>query len=142
MTLPPRLSQQLRALLRAGAFPRFLLVGVLNTLFGYGLFCILLLATGRTTLSLAISTLLGVLFNFRSIGGLVFGSSDPRRLGRFVAVYAFLFVLNAAALTTLQSLGVPPALTQAGLILPLAALSFGLNRRFVFRAATHQDLRA
>jgi putative flippase GtrA len=52
-------------------FSVFLLVGRLNTLVGYGLFAgLVLLELGRT-LSLAGSTIPGVLFNFESIGRLV-----------------------------------------------------------------------
>ena len=55
-------------------FARFLVVGVVNTLFGYGVFCLALWATQQPTLAVVISTVLGVLFNFRSTGVVVFGS--------------------------------------------------------------------
>ncbi len=122
----------------SGAFARFLIVGLLNTVFGYGVFCGALALTGHAILSLALSTVAGVLFNFRTIGGLVFRSAD-QRLGRFVGVYAFLFLLNALALAGLRRLGVPPALAQAGLVFPLACLSFHLNRRLVFGATARED---
>jgi putative flippase GtrA len=125
----------MKQLLRAGGFPRFLLVGLLNTLFGYGLFCAVLAATQRTMLSLTVSTILGVLFNYGSIGALVFGARGSRRLWRFVGVYAVLFVVNASVLLMLQRLGASPVVAQAGLLLPLAAMSFALNRRFVFDIA-------
>jgi putative flippase GtrA len=129
----------MKQLLRAGGFPRFILVGLLNTLFGYGLFCAALTATGAATLSLAVATVAGVLFNYRSIGSLVFGETGSQRLWRFIGVYALLFVLNALALTILQGLGARPAFAQAGLLPLMAAASFVLNRRFVFPAAQDRD---
>lgn len=135
MILVSLIERGARAFSGARAFPRFLLAGFLNTLFGYSVFYALLSATQNATLSLAVSTLLGVAFNFRSIGALVFGSSDPRRMKRFACVYAFLFVANALALAGLQRLSIPPALAQAALLLPVAALSFDLNRRYVFGGA-------
>ena len=115
-----------------GQIVRFLAVGVLNTAFGYGVFFAALSATGRPTLSLAISTTLGVLFNFVSTGRLVFASRDPARLWRFIAVYAIIFTANAVALAALERAGIGAAAGQALLLAPLVALSFLLNRAFVF----------
>lgn len=139
MTLAMRQSREMRPRPGKGLLTRFLLVGLLNTLFGYGVFWLVLALTQRAMFSLAVSTVAGVLFNFRSIGGLVFRTADPRRLGAFASVYAFLFLLNALALESLRGCGLPPAMAQAGLVLPLALLSFHLNRRFVFGAAPHAD---
>jgi putative flippase GtrA len=111
---------------------RFIAVGALNTAFGYGVFYILLAITGHSIASLAIATVLGVLFNFRSIGVLVFGSSDPRLLMRFVGVYATVFVVNAAGLRALELLGLGSALAAALLIPFIAALTYRLTRDFVF----------
>ncbi|HMK89275.1 MAG TPA: GtrA family protein [Methylocystis sp.] len=116
-------------------FARFLVVGVVNTLFGYGVFCLALWATQQPTLAVVISTVLGVLFNFRSTGVVVFGSRDPRLLLRFVFVYAFLMVCNILLLRLLALFGLPAALGQALLVLPLAVLSYLLNREFVFLKA-------
>lgn len=130
----------MKQLLRVGGFPRFVLVGLLNTLFGYGLFYAALEATGVATLSLAVATIVGVLFNYRSIGSLAFGATGSGQLWRFIGVYALLFVVNALALTILQGFGARPAFAQAGLLPLLAAASFVLNRRIVFPAA--QDANA
>ena len=111
---------------------RFLAVGLLNTAFGYGVFFAALNVTGHTTLSLAISTTLGVLFNFATTGRLVFANRDPARIWRFIGVYAVLFAVNAAALIALERLGLGAAFGQALLLGPLVILSFLLNRALVF----------
>lgn len=121
----------LRKLLRI-RFLRFLAVGALNTVFGYAAFCLALALTGHSLAAVTLSTIAGVLFNFRSTGAIVFGSSDRRRLTRFVAVYALLFAINALALHVLERTGAAPALGQACLIPFLAMLSYALNRDFVF----------
>jgi putative flippase GtrA len=130
---------RLSVLFARGGFPRFALVGVLITLVGYAIFCAALGATGHAASAAAASTALGVVFNFRSIGWLVFGSSDLRLVGRFTLLYVLLFSLNVGALQIAQGLGVAPALAQAVLIAPLAGLSFLLNRSFVFDATTRED---
>lgn len=52
----------------------FLLVGVMNAAFGYGCFAAFLYLGLHYSLALLLATILGVLFNFKSIGALVFGS--------------------------------------------------------------------
>lgn len=111
---------------------RFFAVGLVNTAFGYAIFYLVWRETFDATIAAAVSTALGALFNFLSIGRLVFGSSDPRLLGRFVAVHAALFLLDALALEALQHYGATASIAQAGLTPLLAALSYLLNRDFVF----------
>lgn len=112
-------------------FVRFLLVGVLNTAFGYGVFLLLLWAGLPTTPALLLAYVAGVMFNFRTISALVFGHSHGR-LGRFAAVYVVLLGANWVALWTLTRAGVPPWLGQGVLTLPMAALSFAAQRSWVF----------
>lgn len=127
-----RPSGGLPPLLRS-PFVRFLLVGVLNTAFGYACFAVLLWTGLHYTLALLLATVVGVLFNFKTIGSLVFGSSDPALIWRFAAVYVLIYTLNVAALALLQWLGFAPLVAQSVLILPVAGASFLLSRRFVFR---------
>lgn len=112
---------------------RFFVVGLLNTAFGYAIFYFVWRATLDSTVAAGVSTAIGALFNFLSIGRLVFGSADPRFLGRFIAVYAALFIVDAVALRALEHLGAEAALAQAALTPVLATLSYLLNRDFVFR---------
>lgn len=133
------ISPDLGGLFKIGGFPRFLVVGLLNTLFGYGVFCLALAASNQAVFAAAVSTVLGVLFNFRTIGGLVFGSSDLRLIERFTGVYVLLFLLDACALEIAQRCGIASVVAQAGLVAPLAGLSFILNRAFVFGPASRND---
>lgn len=114
---------------------RFLTVGAVNTLFGYGLFFVALRSGLAPTAALAIATILGVGFNFLSTGGLVFGGGDASRLWRFAAVYGAVFVVNAGALETLAALGADAALAQGALLPACVGLSYLLNRTLVFTSA-------
>lgn len=128
-------TMRLRAALATAAtarVSRFLAVGLLNTAFGYALFYAALRLTSHPIAAAAISTTLGALFNFMSIGTIVFGSSDRRLLKRFIAVYGLVFLANSAGLLVLERCGSAPALAQALLLPALAALSYRLNRDFVF----------
>ncbi len=113
-------------------FVRFLLVGAINTLFGYGLFYVFLCADFKPTAALAIATVIGVSFNFFTTGGIVFESAEGARLWRFGAVYGAVFVANAWLLEAASSLGLAAAPAQALLAPPCVLLSYALNRTFVF----------
>ena len=116
-------------------FVRFLLVGVLNTAFGYALFALFILLGASSAVALAGATILGVAFNFRTIGRLVFNNRDARLLPRFVLSYAVYFLINLACLHGLASLGISPLLAQLVLLPWLSTLNFLLLRRLVFTRA-------
>lgn len=116
----------------SGRFIRFLLVGGLNTVFGYGVFVTCLWLGMHYALAGAISTVMGVLFNFKSTGNLVFRSKGNHRLPRFIAVYAIIYLINVLALGVMLQFGIPEWLGGLILLLPSAILSYVLNRHFVF----------
>ena len=62
-------------LIKKHKFVRFLLVGVLNTLFGYFSFATLIIIGLDYKLAALLATIIGVLFNFQTTGRLVFGLS-------------------------------------------------------------------
>lgn len=113
-------------------FVRFLLVGVLNSGFGYACFAAFLYFGLHYTLALLLATILGVAFNFKSTGALVFGSHDNRLIFRFVASYAAVYGVNALGIKAMTQIGWPPYVGGAVMILPMAVLAFILNKRFVF----------
>ena len=113
-------------------FTKFLLVGALNSLFGYACFAIFLYFGLHYAAALFFATVLGVLFNFKSTGALVFGSHNNRLIFRFVASYAIVYLVNTAGIKIFTELGCAPYIGGAVLILPMAILAFILNKRFVF----------
>lgn len=117
-------------------FFRFLGVGVLNTIFGYGVFLIMLLLGLYPSIALFVATIAGILFNFKSIGLLVFGNASKNRLIPFIIQYVFLYILNWLLLQILMNQGMKPAIVQLILLLPIAVLSFTINKFIVFRKAT------
>lgn len=105
-------------------FVKFLLVGGLNTLFGYLVFSLGILLGAGSALALALTFVLGVVFNFHSTGRLVFRSRDPRKFVVFAAVYTGLYLVNLVSLRALRTAGLAPLASQAILVLPMALLSF------------------
>lgn len=114
---------------------RFGFAGMLNTLFGYGVF-LLLLATGLpVTMALVLAFLLGVAFNFQTSRRLVFQSRQTGLLLRFVLAYLVLFVINYCALMALTRYGLKDWFAQGLVVVPMAITSFALQRILVFRSA-------
>ncbi|MEW5756395.1 MAG: GtrA family protein [Pseudomonadota bacterium] len=115
-------------------FIRFLLTGVVNTLFSYCVFSLLLFLGFGAFAALLIASVCGILFNFQTIGRLVFRRLDARMLLRFFAVYIVVFVVNWAALKALMDLGASGYLAQAVLVPLVAVMSFLGHKFFVFNA--------
>lgn len=113
-------------------FVKFVCVGIINTLFGYGCFSFLLYIGLHYTLAVLLSTILGVLFNFKSTGILVFRSYDNGRIFRFIACYAMIYLLNIVGMEMLLQSEFTPYVAGAILIVPMAILSFILQKRLVF----------
>jgi len=114
-------------------FVRFLLVGGLNTAFGYGVYALALFLGAHYVVAATLSTVLGVLFNFLTTGSIVFGGLGKARLPRFVAVYAVTWAAGVLALKATSGLGIDLYLAGLLLLLPSAALTFLLLRSFVFK---------
>jgi putative flippase GtrA len=117
-------------------FIRFLLVGALNTGFGYAVFAVLIFAHLHYAIAALLSTICGVLFNFKTTGRLVFGSRDNSLLVRFFGVYATTYVLGVLWLRVSTAYQWNVLIAAAVMMPPMAVLSYTLNRLFVFVPST------
>ena len=114
-------------------FFRFLVVGAGNTVFGYSVYVICLWIGIVYQAAAVVSTVLGVLFNFFTTGGIVFRNAALGKILGFIAVYGVTLIINLILLTALVTAGMSKVLAQA-LVLPLiVVLSFLLNKFLVFR---------
>ena len=126
-------------LIKKHRFARFLLVGAINTLFGYFLYGSLILIGLNDKYAVLLATILGVLFNFQTTGRLVFGSKNNKLMFRFVLVYVVTFLLNVEALRIVDAIDIgieqktKMLIAGAILVLPMAVISFILMKLFVFR---------
>ncbi|HYC36890.1 MAG TPA: GtrA family protein [Usitatibacter sp.] len=119
--------------MRIGAqFVRFLFVGALNTVFGYGVYAAAVLLGWGATVGLVLAYVIGVPFNYFTTGRLVFGRARGSFL-RFVAAYVVIYAFNAALLAGAQALGAGPLLAQAACLPVVAVFSFLLFKLHVFR---------
>jgi putative flippase GtrA len=114
-------------------FIRFLFVGLINTLFSLTIYWILIYFGLHYSLAVFISNMLGVLFNFKTTGKLVFENSSNKLLFKFFAVYLFTYGLSVGSLKLLFLVHVDKYLAAALIALPMAGVSFLLMKAFVFK---------
>jgi putative flippase GtrA len=110
----------------------FLLVGVLNTAVGYGLFAMIYLLTQSHRVAVVIATILGVLFNFCSTGWIVFDNRSGRALIPFVLGYAVTLGANFILLELLVRSSIDPLIAQAACLPVVVVLGYLINSRIVF----------
>lgn len=130
MTLPPLFTQHNTAKLKH--FLRYLIVGGLNTLFGYGAFAGLLYLGLHYALASFIATCAGILFNFNTTGRLVFKNNNSKLLLKFLLVYTLLYFINVSLLKMMVLFSINLYIGSAVTLLPMAWLAYLLNKKLVF----------
>ena len=91
--------------LLSNSFLKYLLIGGLNTVFGYSIFAVYTFLLGNAYLTLILSTVTSVLFNFKTYGVLVFKSHDNSKIFRFFAAYAFIIAIQMVLYNGLTQVG-------------------------------------
>ena len=76
----------------------------------------------------------GIAFNFQTIGRLVFNAAKGSRRWRFVVVYGVVYLVNLGGVAVLLFFGSGIYVANGLMILPLAALAYLLQKKFVFTA--------
>jgi len=113
-------------------FIKFLFVGLINSLFGYGCFALFLYMGLHYTLALLLATICGIIFNFKSTSVLVFTSHNNRLIFRFAGAYAIIYFINVVGIKVFYFFGVTPYISAAILFLPVALIAYLFNKRLVF----------
>lgn len=115
-------------------FALFVLTGAVNTVFGYGVFAIGIYIGLPYWLALVLSTILGIIFNFKTIGNFVFKSRDNSKFFKFLMVYIILYVVNLLLIDLGMILGLNAYTSGFISLFPVALLSFMLNKKLVFKS--------
>ncbi len=113
---------------------RFGMVAALNTLFGYSLYALLLTIGLHYVWATLIGQVIGIMFNFKTYGRLVFRNGDNRLVGKFVGVYAFTYLCNITGISYLvNTVGLSDYLAGGIMVIPIGLLTFLLNKLLVFK---------
>ena len=111
---------------------RFFIVSGLNTAFGYGLFALFIYFGIIYPLALLLSTIAGILFNFKTIGVIVFKNRNNTLIFKFFCVYGITYLCNLIGLAIFKYFGISVYWGGAILLIPVGMLAFILNKIFVF----------
>ncbi len=115
-------------------FLRFILVGCLNTLLGYSVFSFFIFLGFHYASAAFLSTCIGIIFNFKTVGRLVFRSNvGVRKFPLFLMSYTITYGVSVFLLWLLKSFSNNFYLTGFIVQFPAAILSFSLNKKFVFK---------
>ena len=112
---------------------RFLLVGVVNSLFGFVVFSAFVVGGASTWTALVGGNVAGLVFNFFTTGGLVFRDLSVSRAPRFVLCYAATLAINAWLIDGLAPVVGNRIAAQALLTAPMAVFSYVVMAKLVFR---------
>jgi putative flippase GtrA len=113
---------------------KFLVVGAVNTVFGYSCYAGLLFIGLHYSLAALFGMLLGIAFNYLSTSKYVFNTTPANisRVIRFVLVYSLQYLLNVLCLWFLEQSGFNPYISGLLLIIPMAVVSYLLLNYFVY----------
>ena len=87
-------GRQLLGFFHDSVLLRFLIVGAINTAFGFLVFSALIYCGLDYVLACLIASCISTLFNFKTLGNIVFRQADNSMLLRFIGSYVFLYLLS------------------------------------------------
>jgi putative flippase GtrA len=114
---------------------KFLLVGGVNTVFGYTLFSTFIYMGIHYSLSVFFSTILGVIFNYFTFSRVVFIDKGVSIFIKFIFSYSVLYLINVYLIYIQNKYFMVDNMYLAGAlaIFPMAILAYLFNTIFVFR---------
>lgn len=114
---------------------RFVVIGVVNTAFSYGVYSLFLFLGSNYAIANFLALLSGILFSFKTQGHLVFRNPNNRLIGRFVLGWSFIYLATITLIGWLVAYGLD-AYTAGALALPFSTLLSYLTQKYlVFRPA-------
>ena len=115
-------------------FILFLIVGLVNTGFGYGLFALLIYLKVHYALASLLANILGIIFNFKTTGIIVFRNNNNLLIFRFFLAYGISYFLGLLFLYICNYFQISNYIAGAVWLLPGAIISYFLLKSMVFRA--------
>lgn len=114
-------------------FIKFIFVGMLNTLFGYLIFALFLFTGIHYSISVVLATVIGILFNFKTTGIIVFKSHDNGLLFKFILNYCITMLISIVLLYLAERLNLNLYIASFAVTVCMAVLSFCILKYYVFK---------
>lgn len=113
---------------------RYYQAGIVNTLFGFGCYALLVWLGLDMFVAQLVSHTAGTLFNYLTYSRYTF-RSETGSLGRFVLSYAVNYLLSLGSLWALSRFVASPYVAGLLSIVVVSVINFVILKRFVFRPA-------
>lgn len=110
----------------------FIFAGIINTVFGYTMYVLFIYLGFKYIIASALATILGILFNFKTISKFVFKTNESRLIFRFIGVYCVIFIANIGLIKFFKIIGFNDYISGFIAVLPCAVISFVLNKFYVY----------
>ncbi len=114
-------------------FKKFIAVGFLNTLIGFGLYSFFIFLNFKVEVSLSLSYLFGIIFNYFSTGIIVFQNVSFSPFLKFVLIYIFIYFLNLNILNFLIFNSLNKYLSQLICMIFVVPLTYILLKKIVYK---------
>ena len=114
-------------------FIKFIFIGILNTIVGYSLYVLFIYLGFDYKIAAFLAMVLGVLFNFQTIGRLVFDKYNNRLLFKFISVYVVIYFVGVVIIKIGKSYGLDDYLAGFIAVFPSAIISSLLNKFYVYK---------
>lgn len=111
----------------------FACVGILNTMVGYGLYAFFLFTHISYFLALFLATCLGVIFNFITIGKIVFKRLKLKKFFNFSLMYIILYFLGLILINLFNKFNINLYFSGFLAMIFLSSLSFVGNKFIIFK---------
>ena len=113
-------------------FVKFLFFGGFNTLFVYSIFALLIYIGIHYSLAVLIATVLGVIFNFNTIGRIVFKKLSRYIFLKFIFVYFIMYIFNIIGIHCFKLFEVSEYIAGAVLIFPISVATYLILKNYVY----------
>lgn len=114
-------------------FIRFLMVGMVNTIFSYGVYALLLFLGIEYKVANFGALFAGIIFSFKTQGRFVFNNADYKSFFRFTCCMMIIYLLNIFIIGKLISVGFDAYQAGAVALIPVTLVSYFAQKLIVFR---------
>ncbi|MDR2512145.1 MAG: GtrA family protein, partial [Bacteroidales bacterium] len=120
-------------------FVKFVFVGGLNTVFSLSIFYLGLWLGLHYTLATLISNILGILFNFKSYGRIVFKDKSNIMIFRYFVLYTFLWIGSNIFIFVLKKFGISPYLSGFFWVFPNAVVAYFASQKWIYNQKINEN---
>ena len=116
-----------------------MIVGLLNSIFGFLVFIIFAFTGLSTWKVLLISNLIGILFNFFTIGNFVFFEAKISQIPKFLISYIVIYLTYLGLITYLEPIFSSRIVAMGIIVVPIAILTYLIQRFFVYKYKSKKE---